>query len=101
MTGHSPFLVYKIIGGQIMKKVAVISAILDNPKDTQHIFNNCVSSYKEMVRGRMGLPLVNEGITVITLTVVGELDDINSLTGKLGRISDVQVKTSISKKEFP
>ena len=36
---------------------------------------------------------------VISIVVVGELDLINSLTGKLGKIPSVLVKTSISKKE--
>ena len=39
-------------------------------------------------------------ISVISLTVVGEVDDINTLTGKLGNISGVTVKTAIAKKEI-
>ena len=85
--------------GKAMKKVAVISAILEEPINSQHTFNDVVASYKGLVRGRMGLPLHEEGVTVITLTVVGDLDEINSLTGKIGRIEHVQVKTAISKKD--
>jgi len=83
-----------------MKKVAVISAILENPTATQHEFNDIVVSFKDLIRGRMGLPLNDEDMTVVTLTVVGELNDINSLTGKLGRLEQVQVKTAISKKDI-
>jgi len=83
-----------------MKRVAVISAILEKPEETQSLFNNIITSYKHMVRGRMGLPLEEEKVTVICITVVGDVNDINSLTGKLGRIQNVQVKTSISKKEI-
>lgn len=83
-----------------MKRVAVISAILERPEDTQHPFNDIIASYKHMIRGRMGLPLIEEGMTIVSLTVVGELDEINSLTGKLGRLEYTQIKTSISKKEL-
>lgn len=83
-----------------MKKVAVISTILEDPLNSQHAFNDVVASYKGLVRGRMGLPLMDEEVTVITLTVVGALDDINSLTGKIGRLPHVQVKTAISKKDI-
>ncbi|WP_113674436.1 TM1266 family iron-only hydrogenase system putative regulator [Vallitalea guaymasensis] len=83
-----------------MKRVAVISAILERPEDTQNTFNAIVSSYKDMVKGRMGLPLIEEGISVISITVVGEINDINSLNGKLGKLPNTQVKTSISKKEI-
>lgn len=83
-----------------MKRVAVISAILERPEDTQNTFNAIVSSYKDMIKGRMGLPLLEEGLSVVSITVVGEVNDINSLTGKIGKIPHIQVKTSISKKEI-
>ena len=51
------------------------------------------------MKGRMGIPFEGE-ISVISLTVVGEVDDINTLTGKLGNISGVTVKTAIAKKEI-
>ena len=82
-----------------MAKVAVISAILEEPDKSQHDFNEVVSSFKGLIKGRMGIPMDEYGVSVITITVVGELNEINSLTGKLGTIEHVYVKTSISKKE--
>ncbi|MGB3367640.1 MAG: TM1266 family iron-only hydrogenase system putative regulator [Acidaminobacteraceae bacterium] len=82
-----------------MKRVAIISAILEDPINNNNQFNEVISSYQSIIRGRMGIPFHNEGISVISLTVVGTLDEINSLTGKLGNISNISVKTSISKKE--
>ncbi|KYH28202.1 MULTISPECIES: TM1266 family iron-only hydrogenase system putative regulator [Clostridium] len=83
-----------------MKKIAVISAILEEPNHCQKEFNETVSSFKGIIKGRMGIPFQEEGIAVICITVVGELNEINSLTGKLGNIPHVTVKTSISKKEL-
>lgn len=83
-----------------MKRVAVISAILDKPDASQVQFNEIISSFKGIIKGRMGLPLQEEDIAVISIVVLGELDEINSLTGKLGNIENVTVKTSISKKEI-
>jgi putative iron-only hydrogenase system regulator len=82
-----------------MAKIAMISAILEDPAHSQAQFNEIVGSFKGMVKGRMGIPFEQENIAVISITVVGELDDINSLTGKLGRLPHVSVKTAISKKE--
>ena len=82
------------------KKIAVIGVILDHPQQVQFEFNKTISEYKDIVRGRLGLPLVEQGISAVSLTVVGSLDRINSLTGKLGNIEGVSVKTSISKKEI-
>ncbi len=83
-----------------MKRVAVISAILDEPDSCQQSFNAMLSGFKGIIRGRMGLPFHEEEIAVVSIVVSGELDEINSLTGKLGSIPHVTVKTSISKKEI-
>ncbi len=82
------------------KRIAVISAILENPEKIQHEFNRIVSNYKDIIKGRMGIPFEEEGISVIAITVVGTLDEINSFTGKLGNLNNCVVKTSISKKEI-
>jgi len=81
-----------------LAKIAVISAILEKPTECQEDFNKVVAAFRGSIRGRMGIPF-EEGISVISLTLTGDLDDINSLTGKLGNINGVTVKTAISKKE--
>ncbi|HDK7139779.1 TPA: iron-only hydrogenase system regulator [Clostridium botulinum] len=83
-----------------MKKIAVISAILEDPKNCQQKFNEIIAHFKGIVKGRMGIPFEEEGVSVISITVTGTLDEINSLTGKLGNLENVYVKTSISKKEI-
>jgi putative iron-only hydrogenase system regulator len=79
-----------------MKRIAVIGAVLENPQQTQTEFNDTVSAYKGIVKGRMGIPFDEEGIAVISITVAAEIDDINALTGKLGNIKGVTVKTAVS-----
>lgn len=83
-----------------MKKIAVISAILDDPAKSNKNFNDTVSNYQHIIKGRMGLPFPEEHISVVSLTVLGELDEINELTGKLGNLAGVTVKTAISKKSL-
>lgn len=81
-------------------KIAVIGAVLENPEVSQESFNRILAEYKVIVKGRMGIPFPEHGVSVISITVVGSLDEINSLTGRLGNIPSVVVKTSISKKEI-
>lgn len=81
-------------------KIAVIGTVLDHPAESQTRFNEVLSHYKHIIKGRMGLPFEEHDISVIAITVMGSMDDINSLTGKLGNIPGVTVKTSISKKEL-
>lgn len=83
-----------------MKRIAVIGAILDHPNEANHRFNEVLSEFKHIIHGRMGIPFHEADISVVSITVLGTLDEINSLTGKLGNIPSVTVKTSISKKEL-
>ena len=83
-----------------MRKIDVVSAILEEPEKCQKEFNEVLASFKGLIKGRMGIPFEDLGISVISITIIGELNEINSLTGKLGNIEHVSVKTSISKKEI-
>lgn len=83
-----------------MKKIAMLCAILEEPAQCQQTFNATVSRYQHLIRGRMGIPFDHERVAAICLTIVGTLDEINALTGKLGNIPHVQIKTAISKKEI-
>jgi putative iron-only hydrogenase system regulator len=82
------------------KRVAVLGVVLENAEESQAEFNAVVADFKGIVRGRMGIPFDNEGISVISIILCGTLDEINSLTGKIGNLKGVTVKTSISKKEI-
>lgn len=81
-------------------RVAVLGIIIENPEESQAEFNSVVADFKGIVRGRMGVPFENEGISVVSVIVCGTLDEINSLTGKIGNIKGITVKTSLSKKEI-
>jgi putative iron-only hydrogenase system regulator len=79
-----------------MKRIAVVGAVLGNPQVSQKLFNEVVAQYKGIIKGRMGIPFNEENMAVISITVQGELDDINALTGKLGNLPHVTVKTAVS-----
>lgn len=81
-----------------MNKIAFIGAIIEEPDVVQQEFNSVISSYKSIVKSRSGTPF--GGVAVVSLVVMGELDTINALTGRLGQIRSVQVKSAISKKEL-
>ena len=79
------------------ERVAVIGAILENPTRSQSQFNRIVAEYHDLVGGRMGLPLKDKCMSVISITVVGTMDQINTMTGRLGNLEGVTVKTAISR----
>ena len=81
-------------------RIAVVSMVLDDPTSVQKEVNEVIGSYKDIIKGRMGVPLPDEDASIISIAVVGEADIINAFTGRLGKIPNVQVKTSFSKKEI-
>ena len=82
-----------------MKRIAVIGIVLESPAEHQDSFNSIVSEFGDIIKGRMGLPFNEEGMGVISLVVIAEMDKINSLTGQLGKIPDISVKAAVSKRE--
>ncbi len=81
-------------------KIAVISIILEDTENSQKELNEVISQHKHMIKGRMGLPMNEASLAVICLAVVGELDEINSFNGKLGKIKNVTTKTVFAKKDI-
>lgn len=46
----------------------------------------------------MGIPYKDRGVSVISLIVDGTTDEISAMTGKLGKIIGVSVKSALTKK---
>jgi putative iron-only hydrogenase system regulator len=79
-----------------MKRIGVIGAVLEKPLRSQAAFNGIVAEFRDIIKGRMGIPFESEEVSVISLTVMGPLDDINALTGRLGNLPHVTVKAAVS-----
>ncbi|NBC82776.1 MAG: CopG family transcriptional regulator [Bacteroidetes bacterium] len=71
--------------------------ILINDSQMASAVNQVLTRHAPIILGRQGLPLHYKGINIISLIVEGEVEEINSLSGQLGRISQVQVKTVMAK----
>jgi hypothetical protein len=52
--------------------------------------------YGGIVLGRLGLPLRDKGVNVISLIVEGSTDEIGALTGKAGKLPGVRVKSVLT-----
>ena len=78
------------------KRIGTITVLVTDRSVTPQI-NEIISSYAEVVAARQGLPFRDRPVAVISLIVEGDMDQINSLSGKMGRIGGVEVKTAVSK----
>lgn len=80
-----------------MEKRIAAALILIKEKDFIDRMNTILSDHSSVIVARQGVPFHDKGISVITIVLEGDSDEINSLTGKLGRLDGIQVKTVFSK----
>jgi len=81
----------------VEKRVGVVGIIVENRERAKEV-NEILHKYAEIIVGRMGVPYKERGISVISLIVDGTTDEISAMTGKIGKIADVQVKTALASK---
>jgi putative iron-only hydrogenase system regulator len=61
-----------------------------------HRINSIITEHSDMVLGRQGIPLRERSINVISLVLEGDTDRMGSLTGRLGRLPGVKVKSVLA-----
>lgn len=77
-------------------KIALIGIIVENP-DSAPKTNELLHAYSDYIVGRMGIPYRHKGISIISITLDAPENIISSLSGKLGQISGISVKSMIAK----
>ena len=77
------------------KRIGGVIVVVTDEVDIQRV-NSIISEHSEMILGRQGIPLRDRSTNVISLVLEGDTDRIGSLTGKLGRIPGVKVKSVLT-----
>jgi putative iron-only hydrogenase system regulator len=78
------------------KRVGIIGIFIEDFSCVERV-NALLHEYARLIIGRMGIPYREREISVISLIVDGSNDEISALTGKVGRITGVSVKSMIAK----
>ncbi len=76
-------------------RVAVIAIIAENSSSAEDI-NSLLHEYAGYIIGRMGVPYRTNGVNIISVAIDAPQDKINTLAGKIGRLSGVTAKTVYS-----
>lgn len=72
-----------------------VVGILVQHSPSAHDINEVLSEYRDIIVGRIGVPYRERGISVISLIIDGSTDEVGAMTGKLGRLQGVKVKTAL------
>ncbi len=76
-------------------RIAVIGIVIEDLASAEGL-NDILHEYGQYIVGRMGIPYRERGISVISIIIDAPQDKISAVTGKIGRLSGVSVKTAYS-----
>ena len=76
-------------------RVAVMSIIIENLNAVEQV-NAVLHEYGEYIIGRMGIPYRQRKISIISIALDAPQDTISALSGRIGKMEGVSVKTSFS-----
>jgi putative iron-only hydrogenase system regulator len=79
------------------KRLGFIGIILEDRKKAAHQVNDLLSEHGDIIVARVGLPYREWKCSVITLIVDTTTDELGTLTGKLGALDGVSVKSALTK----
>ena len=77
-------------------RIALIGIIVEDLSATEKI-NLILHDCSEFIVGRMGIPYRKKNVSIISVIVDAPADQISSISGKLGMIEGVNVKTVYTK----
>jgi len=76
-------------------RVAVMSIIVENGEMAEKL-NAILHAYGEYIIGRMGIPYRKRGINIISIALDAPQDTISAMSGKIGKLPGISVKTAYS-----
>lgn len=79
------------------KRLGFVGIIIEDRKKNSAGVNSVLSEFSDLIVARVGLPYKEKKCSVITLIVDASTDDLGALTGKLGNLEGVSVKSALSK----
>lgn len=77
-------------------RIAVMGIIVEDVSSVSSL-NDLLHQHAQYIIGRMGLPYRRKNINIISIAIDAPLDVINTLSGKIGKLKGVQIKTSYAK----
>ena len=76
-------------------RIAVMGIIVEDPACVEEL-NSILHEYAEYIIGRMGVPYRRKNINIVSIAIAAPQDIISAISGKIGRLNGVNVKTAYS-----
>lgn len=79
------------------RRLGVVGIVIERRLDAAPLVNQLLTEFGEIIVGRLGVPYRVAGVSVIALIVDGTTDEVGALTGRLGQIPGVVVKSAVTR----
>ena len=79
------------------KRLGTVSIIVERHVAPVDEINELLTQFGEDIVARFGLPYRERGVNIITLVTDTSMERVSALTGKLGKLPGVQVRSLLSK----
>ena len=78
------------------KRIGAILIIVEDKENIPEL-NSILNKQNSIIIGRQGIPMLEKGISIITIIFEATTDQANSLTGQIGRQKGFLVKSILTK----
>ena len=78
-------------------RLGFLGIIVEDRENSASEVNRLLTEFSEIIVARQGVPYKNRNCNVITIVVDTDTDTLGKLTGKLGSLPGVSVKSALSK----
>ena len=78
-------------------RIALIGFKVKNPDSVEQL-NHLLHEYGCVIVGRMGIPYEKKNVNIISVAIDAPQDIISALSGRIGRLDGIGVKTVYSNK---
>ncbi len=80
------------------KRLGFIGIIIEERESNAAAVNELLGQFGSLIVARMGVPYEKRSCSALTLIVDASTDELGVLTGKLGNLPGISVKSMLSKK---
>ena len=81
-------------------RIGVIAIIIEDHRHSVGAVNEILAEYADCVRARMGIPNREKDLYVISLIVEVTTEQLGAITGRLGNLPGVTVKSVLTNKSY-
>ncbi|ADL12415.1 TM1266 family iron-only hydrogenase system putative regulator [Acetohalobium arabaticum] len=77
-------------------RIAVVGILIEDREGIAQQVNKVLGEFGNIIVGRMGIPYREKEVSVISLIVNGTTDQLSAMSGQLGNLEGVKVKSAVT-----